>query len=315
MKLALLSLLACLSLASAAEDTASVIIVVGAGGAAEYDATFATWAERWVKACTEGGAASTVIGLGEDRAHSRERLRQALQDAPKEGQAELWIVLLGHGNADRGDAKFNLTGDDLSTSELADLLTPLKRPLVVINSFSASGAFLAPLAAPGRVILTSTKSASEHNYSRFGGYLSESIADPAADLDKDGQTSLLEAWLAASHRTAAFYQSEGRLATEHSMLDDNGDGKATPSDWFHGVRAVKKAKDGTPADGMRANQVYLVRNTAERMLTGAARSQRDGLEGELAQLREAKSSMPEDAYFRALETLLLKLARVYKRTE
>jgi hypothetical protein len=37
------------------------------------------------------------------------------------------------------------------------------------------------------------------------------IADPAADLDKDGQTSLLEAFLAASHQAESFYKEHGRL--------------------------------------------------------------------------------------------------------
>ena len=71
--------------------------------------------------------------------------------------------------------------------------------------------------------------------------LSEAIADPAADLDKDGQTSLLEAWLAAAQRTADFYKNEERLATEHSLLDDNGDGLGTPPDWFQGVRVVQES--------------------------------------------------------------------------
>jgi len=33
----------------------------------------------------------------------------------------------------------------------------------------------------------------EQNYSRFGGFLAEAIGGSEADLDKDGQTSLLEA--------------------------------------------------------------------------------------------------------------------------
>ncbi len=45
-----------------------------------------------------------------------------------------------------------------------------------------------------------------------------------ADLDKDGQVSLLEAFLIASRRTLEFYKVEGRIATEHALIDDNGDG-------------------------------------------------------------------------------------------
>ena len=296
-----------------AEEKTSVIVVVGAGGEAEYATEFEKSATQWKQAGEAGGAKVRTIGLDEHAAQSVEQLRTALRDEPKDGAMELWVVLLGHGNADGKDAKFNLTGDDLSAAEFAELLAPFHRPLVLIHCFSASGAFLAPLAAPGRVVVTATKAGSERNYSRFGKYFSEAIADPAADLDKDGQTSVLEAWLTASQRTSAFYKDEGRIATEHSLLDDNGDGKGTPADFFRGVRVVKKAKDGTPPDGLRANQVHLVRNLEERALPAETRAERDALELELAKLRESKTSKPEDAYYRELEVVLRKIARLYER--
>ena len=297
-----------------AEEKASVIVVAGAGGEAEYATTFGKSAAQWKQAGEAGGAAVRTIGLEERAAQSLEQLRAALRDEPKDGATELWIVLLGHGNAEMKDAKFNLTGDDLSATEFATMLAPFHRPLVLIHCFSSSGGFLALLAAPGRVTVTATRSGSERNYSRFGKYFSEAIGDTAADLDQDGQTSVLEAWLAAAQRTAAFYKDEGRIATEHSLLDDNGDGKGTPADFFRGVRVVKKAKDGTPPDGLRAHQVHLARNAAERALPAALRAERDALEIELAKLREAKATMVEDAYYKELETLLLKIARVYERT-
>ncbi len=296
-----------------AEEKVSVIVVVGAGGEAEYATEFEKDAAQWKQAGEAGGAAVRTVGLDEHAAQSLEQLRAALRDEPKDGATELWIVLLGHGSADGRDAKFNLTGDDLSAAEFAELLAPFHRPLVLINCFSASGAFLPPLAAQGRIIVTATKAGSERNYSRFGKFFSEAIADPAADLDKDGQTSVLEAWLTAAQRTSAFYKDEGRIATEHSLLDDNGDGKGTPADFFRGVRVVKKAKDGTPPDGLRAHQIHLVRNLQERALSPETRAERDALELELAKLRDAKATKPEDAYYKELESLLLKIAKLYER--
>jgi hypothetical protein len=184
---------------------------------------------------------------------------------------------------------------------------------VVVCGFSASGAFLKPLTAPDRVIVCATRSGSENNFARFGGYFSESIADPAADLDKDGETSVLEAWLAASRRVADFYKNEGRLATEHSLLDDNGDGLGTPPDWFQGVRAVKKSKSNQAPDGLRAHQIHLVPSAAERALPAAVRAERDEMERELAKLRDAKAAMPEEEYFAKLEALMLRIARLYQR--
>src|SRR4029453_6684986 len=118
-------------------------------------------------------------------------------------------------------------------------------------SFSASGAWLKPMSGKDRIVVTATKSGAEINYSRFGGYFASAIGDPSGDLDKDGQTSVLEAWLSASQGVADFYKSEGRLATEHSLLEDNADGLGTPASWFSGIRAVKKPKGNSVPDGTR----------------------------------------------------------------
>src|SRR5258708_5182061 len=266
------AVLAIVPLALRAEEAttaASIIITVGAGGELQYADAFAHWAANWRKAGEAAGARITSIDRNEP--DSLAQLRKALAADSTDGSAELWLVLLGHGTFDGHEPKFNLTGDDLTASELASLLKPFHRPVIVICGFSASGAFLKPLSAPGRIIITATKSGGENNFARFGGYLSEAIADPAADLDKDGQTSLLEAWLAAAQRTAAYYKDEERLATEHSLLDDNGDGLGTPPDWFQGVRAVKKSTTHHAADGLRAHQIHLVPNAAERALSPAMR--------------------------------------------
>ena len=305
-----LTLLCLCGLAGAEE--ASVFIAVGAAGQDEYADSFAKWAGHWQKASAAGNARATTIGLGAEEKDCLTRLRTALDAEAKESANELWLVLLGHGTADAGGGKFNLRGDDLAATELAALLKPFRRPVVIVCGFSAGGAFLKPLTAPDRVVLTATKSGSENNFARFGGYLAETIASPAADLDKDGQTSLLEAWLAASQRTGDFYKDEGRIATEHSLLDDNGDGLGTPANWFRGVRAVKKPSGKGEPDGMRAHQIHLVRSTGERELSPEMRGQRNALEVELTKLREAKATMPEDAYYKALEAVLLKIAELYR---
>ena len=287
----------------------ALIVAVGAGGEKDYDESFAEWAEHWKKAATAGDARLTVI----DEANGLDRLRAALAQEPTASAAPLWLVLLGHGTFDGRDAKFNLRSEDLAASELAALLKPFTRPVVVVAAFSASGAFLAPLAAQNRIVITATKSGSENNFARLGRHLSQAIADPAADLDHDGQTSLLEAWLSAAQKVAEFYKSEGRLATEHSMLDDNGDGRGTPADWFQGLRVVKKTRDHSVLpDGLRAHQMHLVPGEAERALSPEIRARRDALELELARLREAKASLSEDEYFAKLETVLLGLARIHR---
>jgi hypothetical protein len=301
------------ALAADTNERPTVIIVVGAPGEEEFGRTFAQSAASIEKAVQQGGAKAVIIGTSSNNATAdRERLQQNLTDERKDGAAELWLVLIGHGTFDGKEAKFNLRSNDVSATELANWLQPFRRPLAIVNTASASAPFLAKLSATNRVIVTATRSGTEVNYTRFGQYFSEAIADPAADLDKDGQTSLLEAFLMAARRVKEFYDLEGRLATEHALLDDTGDGLGTPPDWFRGIRAVKSAKDGATLDGLRAHQFHLVRSEAEQKLSPDVRARRNELELSVSKLRELKRALPEEIYYEKLEALLLDLARLYE---
>ena len=298
-----------------ANDRATVIVVAGAAGEDEYAPVFAQQVEAWGKVCAQAGAKPIVIGAETaGTPPDRERLKQALEAEAKDGTDELWLVLVGHGTFDGKEAKFNLRGPDLAATDLAEWLQPFHRPLAIIDTASASAPFLSKLAGKGRVVVSSTRSGNEQNYARFGKFFAEAIADPTSDLDKDGQVSLLEAFLTGAQRTAEFYKTEGRLATEHALLDDNGDGLGTPADWFRGVRATKQAKDGATLDGPRAHQFHLVRSAAEQQLPAEARARRDALELKIAKLRESKTKLGEAKYFAELEKLLLELATVYEGT-
>lgn len=302
--------------ALASQDAPTVLIVVGAPGEEKYGSPFAQWAEVWRQTASKSGAKELVIGLDPaGETHDIDRLKRALSDEPKEAAQELWLVLIGHGTFDGKQAKFNLRGPDFTAAEFAAWLRPFKRPVAVINCASASGPFINELSGPGRVIVTATRSGYEQNYARFGEYIAEALKSPSADLDKDNQVSLLEAFLLAAHRVNEFYAAEGRLATEHALIDDNGDGRGTPADWFRGVRVVKKAAEGGSPDGARAHQWHLIRSDEEQLLSPELRAKRDQLELSLVRLREQKTSLTPDAYLRKLEELMLQLARIYEQTE
>ncbi len=214
------------------------------------------WAARWKSAAEQGQADVIIIGNNSaseaadtESATDLDRLRKSVAGLAPSGRGPVWVVLIGHGTFDGREAKFNLTGPDLGVEDLKSMLARFERPIAVVNCTSASGAFLKGLSAKGRAVVTATRSGDEINFARFGDYMSQAIADPAADLDKDDQVSLLEAFLTASKRAEEFYKSDGRLATEHALIDDNGDGLGTPADWFRGVRATKRAKDGAELDG------------------------------------------------------------------
>ena len=308
---------ACVALGNGTEgtnapDRATVIIAVGAAGEEDFGKEFARWATLWTEASAKAEGKPVTIGLGPTNAGTDlALLKQALVAEPTNSTAELWLVLIGHGTFDGKEAKFNLRGPDLSATELAEWLKPFRRPVVVINCASSSSPFLNKLSAPGRVIVTATKSGSEENYARFGKFMAEAIADLKADLDKDGQTSVLEAFIMASRRVAEFYEAEGRLATETALLDDNGDGLGTPADFFRGVRAVKKPAGGGSVDGGRAHQLHLIRSEQEQKLPAEQRARRDQLELALAALRDSKKDLSEAEYYARLERLLLELAKIY----
>lgn len=291
----------------------SLILVVGAPGDAEYAEQFSAEADLWKQAAAKGGLQTTVIGLGNSGTNDdRTCMLNTLAVETSKPAGELWLVFIGHGTFDSRSAKFNLRGPDISSDELATALKPCKRQLIVIQCASASGPFLPALSGPGRVIITATRSGSEVNATHFGGYLAHAIGDPAADLDKDGQTSLLEAFLMASRQTADFYKEQGRLMTEHALIDDNGDGLGTPPDWFQGARAVKKASGGKTVDGVRAHQMMLVRSDVEQKLSPEVRARRDELEQKLSALRSSKKQMQEDEYYKQLEAILVETAQLYQ---
>lgn len=305
-------MIACAALCFSDEPRATVIVVAGAEGTPEFGKQFRQWAGRWIEAAERGKADCVSIGFDDAaKVPDRDLLRQAVSEKSV-GKEPLWLVLIGHGTFDGKTARFNLRGSDVSAVELGQWLKSVERPLAIINCASSSGPFLNELSAPDRVIVTSTKSGYEHNFARFGDFLSSAIADPKADLDKDEQTSLLEAYLMASAAAREFYERDGRLATEHALLDDNGDRLGTPSDWFQGVRAVKAAKDGAAVDGTRAAQFHLVKSLREEQLPADVRLRRDQLEQELAAIRRRKTEMPEDEYLKLLEPLLVEMARLYE---
>ena len=300
----------------------TVLVVVGAEGTNEYGQQFRQWASRWADAAKRGRAEFLSIGLDTDsKTDDHDLLKQRLSEAaglgdPRRAQksstAPLWLILIGHGTFDGKVARFNLRGPDVAAAELAEWLKPIERPVAVINCASSSGSFLNELSGPNRIVITATRSGHEYNFARFGDFLSAAISDPQADLDKDEQTSLLEAFLLASSRVREFYASEGRLMTEHALLDDNGDKLGTPADWFQGVRAVKSAKSGAAVDGQRAGQLHLVRSAREEQLSAETRERRDQLEQELADLRSRKTQISEDEYLSLIEPLLVELAKLYE---
>jgi hypothetical protein len=165
---------------------------------------------------------------------------------------------------------------------------------------SASGEFIKSLAAKGRIVITATRSGQETNATRFTGFFIAALNAADADTDQDGHISVLEAFVYANRLTEDFYKRAGRLATEHALIDDNGDGVGHD-----------KLEAG---EGLLARATYLdslsVDEAAATVATGRLMKERTRLEGEIEQLIARKANMPESEYEATLERLFIELAKV-----
>lgn len=304
------------SIQAAPSDPPTILLVVGAPGESGYATHHLNQVTQWRAHAEKAGATVLTVGTEppKDPAAPPDdalQLQNHLQQAAT-GDAPLWVVWIGHGTFDGKEAWFNLRGPDVSAAQIAAWLKPLQRPLVLINTASASGPFLPALSGTNRIVITATRSGSEQNATRFGSAFVEALGTPAADLDVDEQVSLLEAFLFAVRSVADSYRSEGRLVTEHALLDDTGDGQGTPAAWYRGLQPIQKPKDGRPIDGTKAHRVTLVPSPFEASLTPEFRARRAAIEERLAALRSRKASLSAADYDRDLEVLLLELATLYR---
>ena len=292
-----------------------VLVVAGAGGEVEYAQLFADWSETLAKAF-EGNAAELVhLSNGPEETGARKTIEAKLKLWSEAKGDEIWILLVGHGTFDGKEAKFNLVGDDVSDKEFQHWLKPHEGPLVFINTSSCSAPFIKALSGPNRVVATATKSGYEQNFCRFGGYMAAALGQAEADLDKDGAVSVLEAFLIASRKVGEYYRENDRLVSENALLDDNGDGRGTPADWFRGVRIEKKAKGNSNADGLLSRLVFPVVPAAEKEIPEPLRKKRAEVESKIETLRSLKKTLEADIYYRDLEKLFLDLARVNDEIE
>ena len=299
-----------------AEPKPHVIVVVGAGGEREYGEKFATWALRVKQVAERAEAKITTIGLSDAPKKSDiEILQHALEEADHDSKEDLWLVLIGHGTFNGKAAKFNLRGRDVTATQLAEWLEQYTRRIAIINCSSCSAPFLNKLKATNRVIISATKSGNEITFTRFGDFFTSALEGKAADLDKDEQVSLLEMFLTASKHVYAYYESEGELATEHALIDDNGDGLGSRAEWFKGVRATKKSSSGKTVDGYSAHQIHLIRSEFEKKLSAELRAERDRLEMALNRHRDRKKRMKEEVYYSQLEKILTQIGRIYQQAE
>jgi hypothetical protein len=286
------------------------ITIAGLGGEPDFEQRFAGWAQTIDQVLRSSRTDAKIETLsGPDATHNRIRevIGKAAEDCGPEDA--LVLMLIGHGSYDEYDYKFNLPGPDITASELASLLNSVRagRQLVV-NMTSASGGSLAALRKENRIVITATKSGTEKNTTIFARYWAEALRDPAADTDKNEAVTALEAYRYAIQKTAAFYDSQKRLATEHPLLEDTGRGE--------GARAPS-LEDG---EGRLAAAFTLLRfGAAQAAAKDPAKqkflARKEQIEQRIDNLKYQKAAMPLDEYKKQLSALLIDLARTQEELD
>ena len=294
-----------------ADPNKFALIISGASGEETFARQFTDWTLRLRRALTErlGFDESRLKVLAEKKSEgvtalsTGEEVRRAFEDLRNASTPEstVFIFLIGHGTFDGKQAKFNLVGPDLAVSVYSNFINLLPaRRIVIFNMASASGEFIKPLAGKGRIIVSATRSGQEQNATRFAEHFINALNLQEADADQNGRISVLEAFNYATPQVAAHYSRAGRLATEHSLIEDNGDGVGH-----------EKAEGG---DGALARVTYLDSLTLEQAAQSVAAArlvkERTRLEEEVEQLKARKSELPPTEYETTLERLLIELAKV-----
>jgi hypothetical protein len=311
---AVLCLLACVWLpAAAAARERYALVISGASGGPQYAEKYDRWRDELVRTLRDiwEYPADHVTVLAETasedaRVATRDNVRAALAAFRTTVTADdtLLIVLIGHGAGEDEGAKFNLVGPDMSAREWADALAPLRGQLAFVNTASGSFPYLEVLAGRNRAIVTANDSAAQQFETVMPEYFIEALSSVVADTDKNGKTSLWEAFVYASAGVARWYEERGQLPTERPLLDDDGDG-------------IGREPAGDGSDGLVAKTLYLepepVIPDSGNPEIDAMRRRRQTIEIELDRLKVRKEQMPPAQYEDALERLLLELARIDRR--
>jgi hypothetical protein len=303
-------LLITLALTQPARAAVYYVTVAGLGGEPDYEQRFTAAAKDLDKVFKAAGSTAHVYTLTGAQA-TASQLRQTLGEVAREAQPadDFVLILIGHGSYDGVEYKFNLVGPDLTAAEIATMCDriPARRQLVV-DTTSASGGAVQALERSGRAVIAATKSGTEKNATVFARYWVEALQDPGADTDKNQIITGLEAFQYATRKTAAFYETEKRLATEHAVFEEGG--KSAP---------VRDAAADSDAGRMLAS-FALVRLGGDSQVASdpaklALLKQKEQLEQKIDLLKYQRAAMSADDYRTQLSQTLVALAKVQQELD
>ena len=284
------------------------VTVAGLGGEPDYEQRFTAAAKELDKLFKESGSAAhvyTLTGSQATRAHLTETLTSIAHEAKPED--DFVLILIGHGSFDGAEYKFNLVGPDISATELAGLSDRIraKRQLIV-NTTSSSGGSVGTLERPGRAVIAATKTGTEKNATVFARYWVEALQDPTTDADKSDSISAMEAFQYAQRKTAAFYDLQKRLATEHPVFEDTGTNQP--------VRQPSNS-EGRLLSSFTVLRIGVSQNQARDPAKQALLAKKEDLEQKIDALKYQKAAMDPADYKRQLTAALIQLAQTQQELD
>ena len=307
MKRALLLASACL-FALEAHAATFYVIVAGLGGEPDYEQRFTAAANDLDRILKSAGAAAhvyTLVGAQATAARFRDTMNTIEREAKEDD--DFALILIGHGSFDGVEYKFNLPGPDVTAAEIAAMCDRIaSRRQLVVDTTSASGGAMQALEKPGRAVIAATKSGTEKNATVFARYWVDALQDPSADADKSDSISAMEAFLYASEKTAAFYDAEKRLATEHAVFNDVGRGEP-----------VRQPGNG---QGVLLSNFTLLRLGASQLAANnpakrALLDKKEELEQKIDILKYRKAAMDPADYKKQLTEALVELSKVQEKLD
>jgi hypothetical protein len=284
-----------LTAANAFAQQTHLLVITGVPGDEEHEQKFTRWATAFVDAAKkkEQLPAANITSLSGAKA-TKDGIDKAVTDiaARSKPNDNVIVLLIGHGSFNGQTAAFNIMGPDRTAADWAKLMGKFSAQHVAfINTSSSSGAFLQPMAAPGRVVITATKTGGEKMDTSFPEFFVEAFTDDAADRDRNGHVSIVEAFEYAKAKVTQAYQQKGNLLTEHATMDDGGEGRLAATMFL----------------GIGRGDVALNVDTNDPEVRALV-EQRDAIERDIAALKLMKATMDEAKYDAQMEKLLTDLA-------
>lgn len=307
MKRALIIAFVC-AFAMQAHAASYYVIVAGLGGEPDYVQRFTADADELNRIFAASGQTAHVFTLTGEQSTAAQ-LRSTMKTVATQAKADddFTLILIGHGSWDGTEYKFNLVGPDLTAGEIADLCDRIAaRRQLVVDATSASGGAVQAFERSGRAVIAATKSGTEKNATVFARYWLEALQDSSSDTDKSDSISAMEAFTYAATKTAEFYESQKRLATEHAVFNDTGAGPP-----------VRGAGDG---QGMLMSNFTLLRLGSSREAANDPTKRplvrkKEELEQKIDTLKYRKAAMDPAEYKKQLTDALVQLAKVQQELD